>query len=76
MMSKTRREFAPEFKREAVALLESSSRPLVGRGDNTVWPIPSGSRVAKRETQARIGPDAHGARRAKKAIGIFAEAPR
>ena len=27
-MSKTRREFAPEFKREAVALLESSGRPL------------------------------------------------
>ncbi len=28
MMSKARREFAPEFKREAVALLESSGRPL------------------------------------------------
>ena len=28
MMSKTRREFAPEFKREAVALLESRGRPL------------------------------------------------
>ena len=28
-MSKTRREFAPEFKREAVALLESSGRPLI-----------------------------------------------
>ena len=28
-MSKTRREFAPEFKREAVALLESSGRPLM-----------------------------------------------
>jgi Transposase len=28
MMSKTRREFAPEFKREAVALPESSGRPL------------------------------------------------
>jgi hypothetical protein len=27
-MSKTRREFAPEFKREAVALPESSGRPL------------------------------------------------
>jgi transposase len=27
-MTKTRREFAPEFKREAVALLESSGRPL------------------------------------------------
>jgi transposase len=27
-MIKTRREFAPEFKREAVALLESSGRPL------------------------------------------------
>lgn len=27
-MSKTRREFSPEFKREAVALLESSGRPL------------------------------------------------
>jgi transposase len=27
-MSKTRREFAPEFKREAVALLEGSGRPL------------------------------------------------
>ncbi len=28
-MSKLRREFAPEFKREAVALLESSGRPLM-----------------------------------------------
>ncbi|HEY4985389.1 MAG TPA: IS3 family transposase [Bradyrhizobium sp.] len=28
-MTKTRREFAPEFKREAVALLESSGRPLM-----------------------------------------------
>ena len=28
MMTKMRREFAPEFKREAVALLESSGRPL------------------------------------------------
>jgi transposase len=28
-MPKTRREFSPEFKREAVALLESSGRPLV-----------------------------------------------
>ena len=28
-MAKTRREFSPEFKREAVALLESSGRPLV-----------------------------------------------
>lgn len=28
-MAKTRREFAPEFKREAVALLESSGRPLM-----------------------------------------------
>lgn len=28
-MPKTRREFSPEFKREAVALLESSSRPLM-----------------------------------------------
>lgn len=28
-MSKTRREFASEFKREAVALLESSGRPLI-----------------------------------------------
>ncbi len=27
-MAKTRREFAPEFKRETVALLESSGRPL------------------------------------------------
>lgn len=27
MTSKTRREFTPEFKREAVALLESSGRP-------------------------------------------------
>ena len=26
-MAKTRREFTPEFKREAVALLESSDRP-------------------------------------------------
>lgn len=28
-MTKTRREFAPEFKREVVALLESSGRPLI-----------------------------------------------
>ena len=28
-MAKTRREFSPEFEREAVALLESSGRPLV-----------------------------------------------
>lgn len=28
-MRKTRREFSPEFKREAVALLESSGRPLM-----------------------------------------------
>jgi transposase len=28
-MTKTRREFAPEFKREAVELLESSGRPLI-----------------------------------------------
>ncbi|CAM3250878.1 Transposase [Sphingomonas antarctica] len=28
-MSKTRREFSPEFKQEAVALLESSGRPLM-----------------------------------------------
>ena len=28
-MSKTRLEFAPEFKREAVVLLESSGRPLI-----------------------------------------------
>lgn len=28
-MSKTRREFAPEFKREVVALLESGGRPLI-----------------------------------------------
>ena len=28
-MAKTRREFSPEFKREAVALLESSGRPLM-----------------------------------------------
>ncbi len=27
-MAKTRREFSPEFKQEAVALLESSDRPL------------------------------------------------
>ncbi len=27
-MTKTRREFAPDFKREAVSLLESSGRPL------------------------------------------------
>lgn len=27
-MPKTRREFSPEFKREAVALLESGGRPL------------------------------------------------
>jgi transposase len=29
LMPKTRREFSPEFKREAVALLESSGRPLM-----------------------------------------------
>ena len=28
-MTKMRREFTPEFKREAVALLESSGRPLM-----------------------------------------------
>ncbi len=28
MATKTRREFGPEFKREAVALLEGSGRPL------------------------------------------------
>lgn len=28
-MTKTRREFAPEFKHEAVALLESSGRPIM-----------------------------------------------
>ena len=28
-MAKTRREFSPEFKREAVALLEASGRPLM-----------------------------------------------
>jgi transposase-like protein len=28
-MVKTRREFTPEFKREAVALLESSDRPTM-----------------------------------------------
>lgn len=28
-MAKTRREFSPEFKREAVALLESSGGPLM-----------------------------------------------
>ena len=28
-MPKMRREFSPEFKREAVALLESSGRPLM-----------------------------------------------
>ena len=28
-MPKTRREFSPEFKRETVALLESSGRPLM-----------------------------------------------
>ena len=28
-MTKTRREFSPEFKQEAVALLESSGRPLM-----------------------------------------------
>ena len=28
-MTKTRREFPPEFKRETVALLESSGRPLM-----------------------------------------------
>lgn len=28
-MAKTRREFSPEFKREAVALLESGGRPLM-----------------------------------------------
>ena len=28
-MAKTRRAFTPEFKREAVALLQSSGRPLI-----------------------------------------------
>ena len=28
-MTKTRREFAPEFKREAVAMLEGSGRPIM-----------------------------------------------
>ena len=28
-MTKTRRDFTPEFKREAVALLENSGRPLM-----------------------------------------------
>lgn len=28
-MTKTKREFTPEFKREAIALLESSGRPLM-----------------------------------------------
>lgn len=28
-MAKTRREFSPEFKRETVALLEASGRPLM-----------------------------------------------
>jgi transposase len=28
-MTKTRREFTPEFKREAVALLQGSGRPLI-----------------------------------------------
>ena len=28
-MAKTRREFSPEFKRETVALLETSGRPLM-----------------------------------------------
>ena len=28
-MAKTRREFSPEFKREAVTLLETSGRPLM-----------------------------------------------
>ena len=28
-MPKTRREFSPEFKRETVALLETSDRPLM-----------------------------------------------
>jgi len=28
-MPKTRREFSPEFKRETVALLETSGRPLM-----------------------------------------------
>jgi transposase-like protein len=40
MMSKTRREFAPEFKREAVALLEGSGRPLTQvAGESDVVPI-------------------------------------
>jgi hypothetical protein len=29
LMTKTRREFSPEFKQEAVALLETSGRPLM-----------------------------------------------
>lgn len=38
-MAKTRREFSPEFKREAVALLETSGRLLMHR-----WRWKSGSR--------------------------------
>jgi hypothetical protein len=92
MTSKTRRKSALEFKRAAVALLESGGRPLtpacerighpaldaagtaendegqarsptaasaVGRGDDALWPIASGPRIAKRKTQARTGSDAH-----------------
>jgi transposase len=104
-MPKTRREFSPEFKREAVALLESSGRPLM-QVATEVGISPS----MLRNWRAVVGVDAARSRAAtpsvlplrspadqsseitrlkreldrtrmerdvlKKAIGIFAEAPR
>lgn len=53
-MAKTRREFSPEFKREAVALLESSGGPLMqvategGRAGRLVDAVASGPGVGDR----------------------------
>lgn len=104
-MPKTRREFSPEFKREAVALLESSGRPLmkvaaevgispsmlrnwrsgVGGGpagsraaSPSVSGLPSPADQASEITRLRRELDRTRMERdvLKKAIGIFAEAPR
>jgi transposase len=104
-MPKTRREFSPEFKREAVALLESSGRPLmqvateVGispsmlrnwrasvRGGTArlrtatpgVSQLPSPADQALEITRLKRELDRTRMERdvLKKAIGIFAEAPR
>ena len=62
-MSKTRREFSPEFKREAVALLASSGRPLmqvateVGISPSMLrnWRVVVGGGTARSRT---VAPDA------------------